>query len=83
MCGEYEALAATFSHSNQLIVLCNRKKMLNLFDALKKELIQSIEHVSNYEEKHPVSSVVKKMLFSSLPSNGCGVLNPNGELWYM
>jgi len=70
-------LAATFTTSNHLAILCSRKKMLALFDRLKKDLLKSIEHTPNYEEKHPTSSLIKRMLFSTLPSRGCGVLNPN------
>jgi hypothetical protein len=47
-CSEYEVLASTFTPSNHLAVLCSRKKMLALFDRLKKDLLQTIEHTPNY-----------------------------------
>lgn len=81
ICRDYEALAVGLVDHDKLAIVCDRKKMLGLFDRLKKDLFSCEE--KNYEEKVPLSSIVKKMMFSTLPSSGCGILNPSEELWFM
>lgn len=49
LCEEYEVHAATFTTSSHLVVLCRNKKMLALFDRLRKHMMESVDYSPDYE----------------------------------
>lgn len=65
-----------------MLLLCEKNKMLYLFDGLKKELFWKIASQSE-ETLENGASTIRRKVFSTLPSLGCGVLNPAQEMWYM
>jgi hypothetical protein len=72
----------TIVDTDKLLVVCEKKKMLALFEKLKKELFDEDCKGSHRVSREDRVSETKKMLFSTLPSRGCGVLDPTKEMWF-
>lgn len=82
MCEAGGALACTLVQERYLLLQCEKNKMLYLFDGLKKELYWK-QAPQSEESLEVSSSTIRRKVFSTLPSLGCGVLNPLQEMWFM
>lgn len=73
ICEQSGAFASTISE-NYVIALYEKNQMLHAFELLRNCLY---EFTSGDEEQQTTPHRIKKMLFSSLPSRGCGTLDPS------
>lgn len=74
ICEHNGALACTIVEDSYVMAMFEKKKMLQAFEQLRNHLYGV---GADEDNPHITPSKVKKLLFSSLPSHGCGVLDPS------